>query len=570
MSLNVVREQIGRFLESAEPEVMAIKGAWGVGKTYTWHTLLLDARRNDKIALDTYSYISLFGVQSLDSLKYAIFEQAVNKNIIGQAPSIESFKSNAAKLVSSLSKKSLIYFNAAPVIKNFAPAIQSASFLSVNKSVVCIDDFERKSDSVSLRDILGLVLQLKEQRSCKVVLIFNDQTMGSENNEEYQKFREKVIDFEIEFNPTSRECVEIAIPNPAESKQVLVEHIEKLGISNIRIIKKIERLFDQFMTHLAGFEKEVTHQAAHTLCLYALCFYSTKPEVPKYDYVKNIGYRLLGFDEQEDQTDQERSWNAFLREYGYQHADEFDLQIAAAVEKGYIERVALAQEAGKLNSQIVAAKSESSFSSAWDLYHNSFENNTEEVLNALRASFEVNAKVISPLNLNGTVRLFRELGEDGQADDLIEIYVSAHEGNPQIFDLNAYGFAGEITDEAIRERFSTIAESNKAPKSVRDVLADISSRNGWNEEDEKVLADATAEEFLDVFKSEQGGNLSRYVNASLRFGKFSNSSEQQQKIAENATQALRIIARESLINKMRVRKYGVQLDNVLDDEGNIA
>lgn len=566
MSLDVVREQITRFLDSAEPEVMAIKGAWGVGKTYTWHTLLLDAKKNDKIALDTYSYVSLFGINSLDSLKYTIFEQAVNKKIIGQAPSLASFKNNADKLVSSLGKKSLFYLSTAPVVKNFAPAIQSASFLSVKRSVICIDDFERKSDSISLRDILGLVLQLKEQRSCKVVLIFDDQTMGSENTGEYQKFREKVIDFEIEFKPTSRECIEIAIPSPAEPKQLLVDHIEKLAISNIRIIKKIERLFDQIIAHLAVYEKEVTSQAAHTLCLYALCFFNTDPEVPKYEYVKNIGSRLFGLDEKEDQTDQEKSWNAFLREYGYQHADEFDLQIAAAVEKGYVDGAALAQEAMKLHSQIVAAKSESSFSSAWGLYHNTFANNTEEVLSALRSSFLVNARHISPLNLNGTVRLFRDLGKNEQADDLIEVYVTAHEENPGIFNLRTYGFAGEITDRAIRERFASIADSSKRPRSVREVLADISSRDGWNQEDEKVLANAPAEEFLAVFKSEQGEHLSRYVDAALQFGRFNNSSGQQRRIAENATCALRIIAKESPINEMRVRKFGVKLEDVPGNE----
>jgi hypothetical protein len=52
MSLELVKDQIGRFLGTAEPEVMAIRGAWGVGKTFTWKKYLDEAsRRDDGIAL---------------------------------------------------------------------------------------------------------------------------------------------------------------------------------------------------------------------------------------------------------------------------------------------------------------------------------------------------------------------------------------------------------------------------------------------------------------------------------------------------------------------------------------
>jgi Cdc6-like AAA superfamily ATPase len=36
MSINVIKSQIEKFLATDTPEVIAIKGAWGVGKTYSW------------------------------------------------------------------------------------------------------------------------------------------------------------------------------------------------------------------------------------------------------------------------------------------------------------------------------------------------------------------------------------------------------------------------------------------------------------------------------------------------------------------------------------------------------
>jgi hypothetical protein len=95
-------------------------------------------------------------------------------------------------------------------------------------------------------------------------------------------------------------------------------------------------------------------------------------------------------------------------------------------------------------------------------------------------------------------------------------------------------------------------------------------RNGWSEEEVIVLANATPKEFYDVFKSEQGEHLTHYVDTVIKFGRFFNASEQQRKIADNATQALRTIAKESPINERRVRKFGIQIDSALDNESGDA
>jgi len=565
MSLDIAKEQIERFLNSDLPEVMAIKGAWGVGKTYTWNKLLKDANENQKIKYKKYSYISLFGINSLESLKYSVFEQTINTDLIGKSPSLETFKTNADTLLASLGKKSFQYFQSVPLVKNFAPAIQSASFLSVNKTIICIDDFERKSEQISLREVLGLVLLLKEQRDCKIALIFNDGKMGEENADEYRRFREKVIDFEIEFQPTPRECITIALPGYDALTPKLGELIERLGISNIRVIKKIERVARIISPLLTQYEKEVLDQALHTLCLYAYCYYSSDKSVPDYKYLLNIGYALFGLSDKKKQSDEEKEWNSFLRKYGYIHADEFDLRIAEAVEKGYVHEEGLRLEAKKLNDQTIASKSESSFFAAWRLYHDTFADNKPELIDRLYKSFEINAKYISKVNLNGTVRLFRDLDENDLATKVIDLYIEAHNDNPAVFNLNGYSFSSDITDDEIRDRFEKLADEVKEERTIRDVLSKIAGKDGWGGDDEKILANASSDEFFEVFKSEEGNHLGSYVEVCLRFGNSSNASGQQKKIADNAINALRKIAKESPLNARRVQKFGVTLDS--EDKG---
>ena len=40
MSIKVVEDEIKKSLASNEPEVIAITGDWGVGKTYAWRNFL--------------------------------------------------------------------------------------------------------------------------------------------------------------------------------------------------------------------------------------------------------------------------------------------------------------------------------------------------------------------------------------------------------------------------------------------------------------------------------------------------------------------------------------------------
>ena len=66
--------------------------------------------------------------------------------------------------------------------------MDSLAFLSLNESLVCIDDLERRGSDLSMRDVLGLVSRLVEQKQCKVVLLLNDKEKGLDD---YEKYREK-------------------------------------------------------------------------------------------------------------------------------------------------------------------------------------------------------------------------------------------------------------------------------------------------------------------------------------------------------------------------------------------
>lgn len=559
MSLSKVEIKISDFLSTNTPEVMAIKGAWGVGKTFTWDTISKKAKNNKQIALKKYSYVSLFGINSLETFKSAIFENLISTDLIGTVANIDTFKDNTQKLAEKFGRKYLPILKDIPLIKGFASAVDSLSFLTITETIICIDDLERKGKNLEIKDVLGLISLLKEQRKCKIVILVNDGEFGIDD---YVKYREKVIDVKIEFTPTSSDSASIAFNSNWSAYESTKDCATKLNIKNIRLLKKIERLVSEAEKYWLGKEPETRQQFISSLTLFALSHYeqSNNKSAPPLDFILNTGYDAWGFGLDENASDEKKKWRSYLFDYGYQHTDELDLKIADAVIKGYFEDEEIKKLVDNQNMQILANKSANSFSVAWNLFHNTFANNEKELVEALFNSLIINAKNIAPNNLNGTVSLFRELGRNDEATRVIDEYIVARDQELEIFNLSNSHFFGDKIDLEILEKFNKQFIQNEKKETAKDVLLRISEKNGWNQKDEILLASTSVDEYYELFTSEVGNDLPRIVKKCLEFGQFSNADDRNKIIANNAREALIKIGNESKVNKIRVKKYGVSLD----------
>lgn len=103
MALKIIQDEIARFLSTSEAEVLAMRGSWGVGKTFAWNKMLADNK--DKIALGKYAYVSLFGINAISALEECIFRQRINKTDIGNTPDIHTFRENIADLMDGFEVK---------------------------------------------------------------------------------------------------------------------------------------------------------------------------------------------------------------------------------------------------------------------------------------------------------------------------------------------------------------------------------------------------------------------------------------------------------------------------------
>lgn len=555
MSIEVIKSQIDKFLSNEIPEVMAIKGKWGIGKTYSWNKFLLEAKENSRIAFEKYSYVSLFGINSLDAFKYAIFEQVVNRNLIGTEANIETFKDNIVDASAALGKKGLNFFKS----RTTSHAIESFAFLSLSNTIICIDDLERTGKGLDIKDVLGLVSLLKEQKKCKVVLLLND---GEEGLEDYIKYREKVIDFELEFSPTAEESAEIAFDGTELNEyaaEVLRESTVKLNIRNIRILKKIERLVKLITPYLDSYEREITHQVVCSLTLFSWCYYCHKSDgAPSLDFVTKLTYITYGI--RKEDSDDDKKWKVKIQDYGYQVPDELDLLLSNAVKTGYFIEDEVKAEVAKKNKKVIAKKSAEAFYNTWDLYHDSFGDNQNEVVITLYDNFKKFTKYIWPRDLDGTVCLFRKLGENNKAEEIIDLYIDVRKEEAELFNLERYSRFGGIEDKSILDKFNATYQSSVICGTAKQVLERMAGKNGWNPKDIIILSSTSIEQYCELFKSiKEKHQLKSFIDICLRFEQSLDA--QQKEVTNRATEALKRIAKESKINKARVSEFGIQVDD---------
>ncbi|EBJ3262478.1 hypothetical protein DSE42_23030 [Salmonella enterica] len=554
MSLSVVREQILNFVSKSAPSVMAIKGEWGGGKTFSWNKFLLEAKSENMISASRYSYVSLFGISSLDRLKYSIFENAVSKDSIGHDPSLDSLRKNTLGMLEILGRGSWSKLKELPYIKSAAPAIEAWSFMSVSDSLICIDDLERKGSSLELKDVLGLISLLKEQKKCKVILLLND---GTKEVADYEKFKEKVIDIELHFSPTPNESAQIAYDNSKDFHKPLAQYTISLGIKNIRILKKIERNVENAWRAFEGCESEVKMQFLHTVVLMNWAYFCSKSDkdIPTLDFLESMeSIYSIG---KKDATEEEKKWKSILLSYNFTRVDELDRKIAKLVRNGYIDLTELSESIKIVNKQVLDNKKSNSFRSAWDLFHNSFDDNVEEVVSHFYKCFTDSVTQVSPNDLDSLVGVFRELGEDTKASEMITYYIQERRSEIELFDVDNFYLFRPIKDEEIIEKFKGVYLTDSPKRTLGEVLDVLSGQNGWNDDDIEVLSSATEDDYYHYFKSLHGNHLTSHVATCMKFGRISNANEQTRSVSVKAKEALMRISGESKLNELRIHKFNL-------------
>ncbi len=251
MRLNKIEKKLYDLLIKENKEVViSISGEWGIGKTYFWNNFIKDYKEKE-LKYKQIAYVSLFGINLLNDIRISILLQVsptkkklswVDKKIITPLKNIKS----------SLKLDDLSMSFGFDALGSIFTLLTSGDFENV---IVCFDDFERISSNINLKDVLGLISELKEQKKCKVVMILNEKELGKLTDIEkkpyseiFSLYKEKIIDYDFAFEPTLEENIKIATEKSGFrfKQETILRNLQNFNIKNIRVLEQIFRKLKKF------------------------------------------------------------------------------------------------------------------------------------------------------------------------------------------------------------------------------------------------------------------------------------------------------------------------------------
>lgn len=214
---------------------IAITGSWGVGKTYFWNKFREDHKLKNK-----YIYVSLFGLESLGDLKTHIYSNIENNHSLIEIPRW------IRGLPSILKDTRVSQFG----VNASAKVFDSLMFHQVKNAIICFDDFERMSNKLDIKDVMGLANQLKLEKNCQIILILDESKTEDENKKKYAEYKEKLIDETIKINSVEPLLREKAKDMDKPLVDLMVKFADELEIHNFRFFQKVIKLYRQFREEL--------------------------------------------------------------------------------------------------------------------------------------------------------------------------------------------------------------------------------------------------------------------------------------------------------------------------------
>lgn len=565
MSLAQVQKALETFATASEDRAIVFKGPWGTGKTFLWN--LLVKQKKERFARPKYSYVSLFGVNSLGEFKRSIFENSIDKHFADEAPTLKSLTTNFKALRTSTSSafKRIFRFGSEasiPYVKGVGSLIESVQYASVRDITICIDDFERKGSALSDRDVLGLVSNLVEKKRCRVILILNEKTLKPDA--EFFSFNEKVFDYEISFKPSVAEAISLVFNSGSETERKLIHHLKALGINNIRLLKKIDFFLTTLKPYFDNWEAEVTNQALHVLPLAVLAIYGGKETLADIDIITSLERHQIDMpDENNGKSAQEKSEQLvkidkvrFLSDYGFRVCDEFDTAVINLVKQGYADDDNLAKLTEAMHKKVKYDKEFAVYKTAWAMFRGSFDLNESEIFTYFEHALELTLTNLSVQQLDQVSFVYEAIAKDAVFERHVDYYFSfaIGRGSLDFDDHDRYPQYPYLVQALESYQKGLIVH-----KPLYEILEKRPDIGSISDVDILCLSRTSVDEYYNYFKSLRGDEVSVLIAKCLRLGAVINNSfdlkDAHKHILVSSYEAVLKISAESKLNAIRTVKF---------------
>ncbi len=207
---------------------MVLSGPWGVGKTYLVNDFFAQHRAEVAQAGLQYAYVSLHGLQSSAEVRSQLATAVITKE---GTPTRRRWLQKLLRLTPYIGNLGWVDVSRAGDLARSVIENQTVRHL-----FVCIDDLERAGAGLQARDVLGLISELVEQRSCKCALLLNRDKL---HDPQFPLMEEKVFDFTIDYRPSAGDVIALGLPRAVDQGPARPV-FDAFGSANIRVMRRLD------------------------------------------------------------------------------------------------------------------------------------------------------------------------------------------------------------------------------------------------------------------------------------------------------------------------------------------
>jgi hypothetical protein len=533
-----IHEALSHFLKSSHYRVAVLKGQWGVGKTFFWKAFF-EAHRQD-LKFRAYSYVSLFGAKDVAGVKQQIL---ANFEMLDQA--------GLSKHLEKLGPLSTLLRSAnIPLLSSSAPVAEYIESKVIENFLICFDDLERKETSLTVGAILGLVSQLKEEKSCKVVLVFNDGELDDETQKQISAYREKVVDIELAYEPTIEANLRIIWPDGCPG--AVADVFQKAELNNLRVMQRVKWVIEYFEERIAKDIPDLWPSFCRK-CAVLTVVHSAFSKRVTLDEILSTSYWELLFEEKQELKKREESRFEVMRQLDFAPSDE-DPLIAEYLISGHADLTKWADVLRRRQEQTRVGDINQKHREIWERYHHGFVTSQSEFIDAQCEFLRKHVDELRLQDVAASVKFIKEL------DPKIDLSFVLSRSVERFVELNKIGDVDDLdrlgVDPSILELIQDRLTFKTQNHSMKELFVDLAGSDSWNPRDIKHMVAFTVEDYYQWITTEDSVDTVGLLREFLR--RFGRETGDEQVVIGRIKDALRKVSSRSRIDRFRVEK-GINL-----------
>jgi hypothetical protein len=513
MTIADTRATLKKLLERKEGLVIALSGKWGTGKTHLWKEI--QEHSNDP-QVQKAAKVSLFGVRSIGDLRLRAIQECI------QYLKEDGIWNNVIRYVSPIMKAAKAWSGKGAAVDELA--LLAAPLVLSNRLIV-LDDVERKHSSLSVDEVFGFIDDCTQARQCRVILILNTDGLRQDNDKElWEKFREKVIEYEIRIDTSPEEAFDVASTIVASRFASEIQATSVIcGITNIRILVKIIRAANRLFEGYQEVPEGVTVRMIPSMVLLSGIYYKGLDDGPDIEFVLGHGSSDIrqvrelprrepasSGSQLEDETLKQKShakWTTLLARLGINTVDEFESLFVDFLKSGLLDDAKMKGIVEKYVSESRTLERNRKLEKLLEDYKWSPELSDTMLVNEARELFADADLAPGVVTLIHSVLLTLDGGKEA-AKALLKSAVERIRRDqaaiPRHFSLEG------LHPELIAE-IEKVNSRHLEKMTLDQAIATIFGKRAWGSEEESVLSGSTPEGFKSTMRSLRGEELKLFV-----------------------------------------------------------